>query len=430
MTDPQGTGTSPPAWRGRFLARGVWGLASQGTNALGNMLAAVFVASNNSSENFGAWAVGYAVVLTALPIARSVGATPMLLTSHKHQQTTEAGAVSSGFWFGVATAVGMAAVALAIDGPLRSVLLAFAVALPFFLLQDTLRYVFISRQRPSRTALMDSTWLFIQSFGFVGLHVLDLANAPAATLVWAGSALLSCFWASGSGAASVDPRTALNYMRRNRWASSRLFPDSLLNGLSTNVTPVLLAAVGGLSGTAALRAGQTLFGPLNIFIAGLSPILTVEAVRSLRRGASQWRLVRLWSAGIAAVGALCGVAVLALPDSIGGKLLGDSWELVPIVALPLAIQAVLRGPFVCGPLVLRARHLLNEALALRAVNSIVSLIVPPIGIFVDGARGAAWGIAIAAILNGTASMAWLWGTRGRTSSDLAGDESLDAPPSL
>ena len=107
---------------------------------------------------------------------------------------------------------------------------------------------------------------------------------------------------------------------------------------------------------------------------------------------------------------------------------GRELDLVPVVAIPLAVQAVLRGPFVCGPLVLRARHLLNEALALRVVTSIVSLVVPTIGIFVDGARGAAWGIAISAGLNGAASMAWLWRTRSRGAREIGDDELPDVLP--
>ena len=87
----------------------------------------------------------------------------MLLTAHKHQLTTEAGAVSSGFWFGVATGIVLFLVALFVDGPLEYALFAFAIAMPAFFFQDTLRFVFISRQRTSRTAVMDSTWLIVQS---------------------------------------------------------------------------------------------------------------------------------------------------------------------------------------------------------------------------------------------------------------------------
>lgn len=407
--------------RSGVFRRGFWGLVSQGANAFGNLLAAVFVASHCSSQSFGAWSVGYACVLAALPISRSVGATPMLLTSHKHQPQTERGAVACGLWFGLIAGAVLAVSSMFINGQTGPALLAFSVALPLFLFQDTLRYVFISRQRTSRTAVMDVTWLLLQLIGFGILLATDLVNGPATTIVWAVSALLSCAWAIGSGSISLSPRVAYAFTYKNRWAGSRLTPDAILNGISSNAVPVLLAAVGGLSSTAALRAGQTLFGPLNIVVAGLSPVITVEAVRSLRAGGSQWRLVRNWSVALALVGLLFATAIYVIPDSLGERLLGESWSLVPMVVLPLSIQALVRGPFVCGPLVLRARHLLNEMLALRVVSSSISLAIPAAGVFIDGARGAAWGIAIAAVLRGAVTMLWLRRTQDRLGRDLADD---------
>src|SRR5699024_11743410 len=95
--------------------------------------------------------------------------------------------------------------------------------------------------------------------------------------------------------------------------------------------------------------------------------------------------------------------------------------------LPLAIQAIIRGPFVCGPLILRARHLLNEALVLRVINSVVQFGAPVIGIFLAGARGAAWGIAISAAIRGVLAIVWLRQTEDRFGHKMADNGEGDEP---
>jgi len=413
--------------RAEPLKRGFWGLVSQGVNTLGNLLATFFVASNCSSVIFGAWAVGYACVLAVLPISRSVGSTPMLLTSHRKQIGTESGAVASSFWLGLTAGLGLGIVGLIVGGNLATALLAFSVAMPLFLFQDAIRYVFISRKQTSRTALIDATWLVMQIAGFGVLLLTGTVTAPAITLVWAGSALLSCVCALRSGALCVGPLTAYRYFEKNKWAVARLTPEAILQGVSTNGIPVILAAVAGLSSTAALRAGQTLFGPLNILVAGVSPVITVEAVSILRSGGSQWRIVSLWSVTIAVFGGVVSTIAFLIPEVWGHALLGNSWDLVPIVLLPLAIQAIIRGPFVCGPLILRARHLLNEALVLRVINSVVQFGAPVIGIFLAGARGAAWGIAISAAIRGVLAIVWLRQTEDRFGHKMADNGEGDEP---
>lgn len=331
----------------------------------------------------------------------------MMLNSHRRNLASERGAVAASAWFGVVIGFGLVAAGVVSGGVLSLSLISFGAALPAFLLQDTLRYVFISRKQPSKTALMDVTWLVVQGVGFVALILGDAVTVWAVTLVWATGALLSCLCAAGTGTLTLSLSCAKTYITTNRWAMSRLTPDAVLNGVSTNAVPVVLAAVGGLTATAALRAGQTLFGPLNMVSSGLTPIITVEAVRDLRRGASQWRLLGVWSSLMAVVGACLGLVIWILPDSWGEVLLGDSWALVPLVLLPLSVQALIRGPFICGPLVLRARHLLDEALRLRLVTTIISLLLPMTGIALGDAEGAAWGLSGAAALNGAAAIWFL-----------------------
>ena len=396
---------------GSAISRAMWGLAGQGANTAGNVIATFFVAANSTTSDFGAWAVGYACALGILPITRSVSATPMMITSHAHGLETERSAVATGWWVGVMGGVGLVLVSFTLAGPVAESLLVFGIVLPLLTLQDTCRYVFLSRRQPALSARMDTTWLFIQLAGFGGLLVCGAVSGTNATLVWAVSALVSCTWSVRAGAISLSPRQALTYLQRRRWALTRLLLDAVLNGVSTIALPVVLAATSGLSAAAALRAGQTLFGPVSVLVAGLSPIFVVEAVHDLRRGRSRWRLVWIWTGAIGLLGGVYGALILVMPDSVGRYLLGDSWEVAAVIVLPLAVQAVIRGPFTVGPLMLKASHLLTHALSLRLCTSIISVVIPVGAALSWGTLGAGWGIAAAAGINGVLALMWLVFTR-------------------
>jgi len=399
------------------LTRGTWGLISQGSNMLGNMLASVFVASHASPEGFGAWTIGYSLALAALPVCRALAAQPLVLNTHRLQASDSSGAASAGFWFGLCLSLPMFAVSFFLGPLIAKALLIFSLCLPFFLWQDSLRFVFIARRTPARTAAMDAWWLVAEVIGFVALLWSGHTGFVSITAVWALGALSSCTLCRGTSSLGVHPRNALQFARRNMRAYTSLVPDAVLTGIAGNLLPSILAIVGGLSSTAALRAGQVLFGPVNVLTAGLLPVITTEAVRVLQSGTSVWRVFQGWSLVLGAGGAIFSFIAFAIPDSLGSRLLGASWTLVPLVILPLAIESIIRGPARSGPLVLRARHLLSDALILRVLSSLVVLVCAVIGVMCGRATGAAWGLAAGALINGVLAIVWIQFTKSRVVTD-------------
>ena len=178
-----------------------------------------------------------------------------------------------------------------------------------------------------------------------------------------------------------------------------LFADAILVTLSTNALPLVVASVSGLAAAGALRAAQTLMGGIGLVTAGLTPTMTVESVRSLDSGGDAYALLWRWCLIIGAAAGAYGVLVLLLPDSSAQELLGVNWWDAQPLLLALVIQAVLRGPLTGVPILLRAWNDLNAALWLRVQTCVPALVgTPAIGCWQWGAEGAAWGIAVAALV--------------------------------
>jgi len=412
---PLKTQMEPTSRRGH-IQRGAWGLVSQSASTAGNLATAIFVASTSSAAAFGAWSVGYAVALGVLTIVRAVCSTPLILddAAGESRLIPERGAISSSWWLGSIAGVAVAASSLLTHGHLSQILLVFGISLPILMVQDSLRYLLFARRTPAPAAAMDVIWLVVTIAGFLVLSALHLTGGATATLVWTLGALVSCGYAAARGVIpSLLPSHALAYLRQQRWVSSRLLADSILNSISTQALPVVLALSGGLASAGALRAGQTLFGFIGVVVAGLTPVMTAEAVRDLRSGGSAWRLVLVWSLLLAFLGGLFGSILYTIPDSVGILALGASWAGAIALLLPLTVQAVLRGPLTGVPIVFRARLQLNRALGLRLMTAVPSLALPVVGAIGWQASGAAWGIAASALISSIMALIWLRVSEGR-----------------
>ena len=394
----------PPS-RG-VATRGAWGIASQALNSGSNLLLAIMVARSTEPELYGAWALVYVAYIVCLNVSRSVVSMPMVLSRDKESSAQSANARGC---LSLALTIGcFGSFLLILVGALypefRSLAWVFAASLPALQAQDAMRYVCFRMKRPRAAALSDLCWVSIQLFGFSILLLTAQDSAVTVTAVWGVAGALAAGASCVTERVTPSLRSGFTFLRNNLWASKRLLIDAFLVNASTQALPPIVVATSGLAAAGTLRAGQTLLGGISMVVLGLSPVLTVEAVRFIREGRNEARIVLTWTLLLGALAALYGLPLMLLPNSTGVAILGQNWEGARSLLLPLVIQSLIRGPYTGVQIILKAHYKLDAALRLRLWTSVPSLACPAIGAVLDGALGAAWGIAVGAMLVDVQSM--------------------------
>jgi O-antigen/teichoic acid export membrane protein len=116
--------------------------------------------------------------------------------------------------------------------------------------------------------------------------------------------------------------------------------------------------------------------------------------------------------------------LLALPDSLGRAVLGDSWSAAQPLLLPTGLQIVCLGLMTgvrSGILGMRA---IRKAMILDVVATAIVLVACVSGAVIDGARGAVWAVAIG---QAVMTVAW-WMTFLAHSRDADPAAAGDPPP--
>ena len=173
------------------LSRMAWGVLSQSLNSVGNMVLAFWVARSSSPEDFGAWSIGYAVLMVGIQVSRALASTPLLLQDSTSASWLAPASVALAGAVGVVLGVLLAGAGL-IFGTISGALFAFAMVLPVILVQDSVRHSAFARSRPSIAVGMDGLWFVLQvaaSWALVGGT--NRSPAISLTLVWGAAAAAS-----------------------------------------------------------------------------------------------------------------------------------------------------------------------------------------------------------------------------------------------
>ncbi|MFJ6720018.1 MULTISPECIES: hypothetical protein [unclassified Streptomyces] len=295
-----------------------------------------------------------------------------------------------------------ALVGLVLPGAAGWAFLALGLVLPLVLVQDGLRYCFSALRVPERALAAD----VVRLVGVVGalLAQPEGASAGRLVLVWGVSALP----ALGLGlwllrpyvrGARVDLRP---YVRRGHLGQRFVVEFAVGNGSSQ------LAVLGlGLFATplavGALRGATTLFGPLNVLFNSANAFgPPVVGRASGKRGVV--RLTLLMGGVLAALGAGWGAVLYALPETVGRRLLGDTWGAAAALLPATGAQYAVMGLGTCALLTLRVLNP-KATLSLQVVFSLLSVALLLGGYAVWGVAGAAWGLAAGSAAKAAAAWA-------------------------
>jgi O-antigen/teichoic acid export membrane protein len=168
-----------------------------------------------------------------------------------------------------------------------------------------------------------------------------------------------------------------------------------INMGAINLVTYVIGGLVGLVAAGALRAAQTLLGPLNLLFAGFNAFVLPVLSRAAANGERLLRKAVLGSAVLAA-GASVWVAILVLlPSRLGREILQKNWDGADRVMLPAGL-VLLAGALVLGAsnsLVALSRA--DLMLRTTTVQAPLMLILGVLGAWQGGVVAAAYGLVAA-----------------------------------
>lgn len=352
----------------------IWTLWAQGASSLSNLLLAVFIARQSNVEQFAGFAlviplyvVVQRVIRVQILIPRQISLNNGSETSQQNSLTSAASCALLGLTFSIPTAFA----SLFIPENYGDWLLTLAIGLPALSAYDSIRYEYLSKRTPNRTAAIDTVWLLLQTSA--SLIITAAGISPIAHLVaWIlpPALIVAVFAGSSSFRTKRAPLgSALAMIKESRVNLADMLSDLWSSVLVVQGIPYAIAALLEAVEAAAFRAAQTLLGPMNTVVMGLQPTLQIAVAKRSSNIRSALGATAIFATFITLLSGIYAFSLSVLPDHVGVELLGDTWHNTQPLLAGLGALLVARSPFFAITTALRSLRRLRMVAALRYIAS-------------------------------------------------------------
>jgi len=334
---------------------------------------------------------------------------------------------------GMALAVAAALAGVRYRGPL---LLLAAGLLPALLL-DAMRTIDYCNGELARALRRDLWWTGALSIGLGAAFAMGRGGGPVPLLTaYLGAAavvslpnLAATFRPSRTangltGAAHDDVGEVDDAAHRRRFVT-----EYATNQGASQLTYYLATAAFGLGATGALRAAQSLFGPLNVALSSMRLFLAPRLARTLAEdpavAAREWRRLLRW---MGAASVLAPLSVVLAVGVVGPAMFAGAWPgLVPLIA-PFGLQYVSLGIGMAGVVALRSLADSRASMWCRVLQAVITAIATVAGCAWGSLVGLCWLIAGGMVIAGLTWLVTGWvRVRARVAHSLA-MSSAPSPP--
>lgn len=380
-------------------AAAFWALCDQGISSLTNFGLVIVAARMLSVQDFGLFTTAYLVYLVAVGVVQALVGQELVLL--KKSSASRVVAIRSALQFISVAAIPPAVILVVVGMAVPSLGASFVVLgclFPLLMLQEVFRCAASFLRAPQLALAGDLAWLLLLVCSFAVILLSDeMSKTPGLLVVaWALPGALSVAVMYMPLAASLGKARVVwrRYLDRG-FLGHRFVWEYFLVSATQNISVLSLGVLASPAVVGALRGVTTLYGPLRTVFNTVSsfgtPLFMDMPARSRLR-------VILSLSGLFALIAL-GVTVLfmSLDPAIGQQLLGKTWKNVVPLLLPTGVQFIAMAFSRLGYVVLRL-EMPKSTLGLRVVASILFLALFFGGFFLGGIQGAAWGGALAVIL--------------------------------
>ena len=396
---------------GWLLRKGAWGIADNALMSATNFAMVVLLARALSPEDFGLYALIYTSLIFVNGMQAALVSQPHTMLGAPREGRAFARYTTDTAWCQVALATMTAAATalLALVGHAAgwqadTLLLACAPATAAWQMQEFVRRVLYTRSAVAKAFAND-----LVSYGGQLLLVLMLWQADALTpviaiLVLAVTSLLGVLIGLWQIRAWLDGASTWQSVRaaaRENWHFGKwLLGGNLATWTSGRIYPIVAAGLVSVAATGAMKALQTILGPMNVLTFAIDPLVGPKAARiHARDGISPLRrfVCRVQLLVLATVGAYClGVALFARPllDLVyGPAYTGYAW-LLSVMAIIYAFTAF-RGPM---SIALTAIGETSAIFRVRLASSIANLTFGLAAVALFGIAGIGAGLILNAIV--------------------------------
>lgn len=374
-------------------------IVSAGSNAATGLLVLPFLSPRQAGAVLFAIGVGYFAIGIARALVGEVLLTysarygPAEQARHAADATKTAGAL--GLLAGLAT-FGVWAV-----GPhFASQLVWLALLLPFVLVQDAGRYVFLAARQPERALVSDLIWVAVQAVVLTVLLVAGYRDGAVFLVAWGAGGLaggLWFLWRTKINVFNIFQGDLRGWLKETRHLSSWLTATAVLGQAQVQLVYTLVTSLLSEAALAMLRAAQ--FGLLmpaqNLQLAVSS--LLVPRMSRLAGAGDAVGLSRLLRNTLSATAA-CGIVPVALAPLAGPILRSTEYAAAGTIAFPVALQAAIylvQVPFTAA---LRGMQRVRSLFVQYVVFAVASAGGLVVGTLAFSLRGAAWGMTAGAFI--------------------------------
>ncbi|MGV0110187.1 hypothetical protein [Arthrobacter sp. CP30] len=382
-----------------------WGLADQSVSSLTNFAVGILIARSVPIDEFGAYALVFALFCIVLSVSRALVTEPFAVRFTKAspgddpRRALEAGLGTTAA-LGVLLGAGLVLSSFLLPEPTAGLVLVLGFILPGLLVQDAVRLIFFALGQGRRAFINDLLWAVLLVPGFVLALATPQPTAAQLFLAWGGAATIAGL--TGLATLRCMPRVgaSLSWCRTQR----DLWPRYVVEGLaitgSSQATTMLIGVSFGLAAAGEFKLVMVVLGPVNVLVQGIGAVAVPEAVKAMAGGRPTVSRLALALSLIVGCGAAAwGIAVSLAPDSIMSALAGPSWMAAAALLLPLCLTQVLNG-LNTGPVVaLRAFRAARRSMWMRILTSCVVLVFVSLAMLGPDAATAAWALSAAAGVN-------------------------------
>jgi hypothetical protein len=393
--------------------RAGWGLSDQALSSLTNFAVGLFVARSVGVRELGAFSLAFSAYLFSLSVSRALATEPLGVRFARTSQQQWRQAVRAAA--GLATVVGLLAslicllIGSIVGGHHGRTFIALALFMPCLLIQDCWRYAFFAAGRGMQAFLNDLVWALALVPAFGALLLTGTTSIELFMLAWGGAASVAAAVGMVQTGVTPHPLRTVHWLRQQGDLSSRYLVEFVLFSGSVQLYFYGIGALAGLAAVGSIRGGQLLLGPLNVLTMGIGIVAVPEAVRALEVSLRRLLITALVISGVLMTGVVTwGTLVLLAPTSWGTAVLGPTWEPARQVLLPLVVMEALNAANTGAFVGLRALAAVRRSVRARLFASCSFVTGAVGGAAIGGARGAAWGLAIAAGVNDVVWGQQLW----------------------
>lgn len=395
-----------------ILRRLSWGLVDQAVTSLVSFAVGIFVARELGAVQFGAFSLAWVTYGVCLNISRGLATDPLAVRYSGVRRSLWRSAVtrSSGlsFLLGLVTGAFCVGAGLLLGGTTGDAFVGLGMVLPGLLVQDSWRFAFFASGQGGKALTSDLVW----AAAMVPMLYLAMKQ-PSVTvfvLAWGGAAAIAAL-VSGLQA-SILPRVtrAKSWLSEHRDLGPRYLVENVALSGAAQVRAYGVGAIAGLAAVGDIRGAELLLGPFFIVLSGVGLVAVPEAARVVRRGVRALPKFCLMLGGSQAAAALLwGLALMvALPETVGVRMLGEVWPEASKLILPATISVMFASMSTGAAAGLRALGVARRSVKVQVFASSAYAGLGIGGAALDGAVGSAWGVACATCLG---AITWWWNLR-------------------